>query len=150
MRGILALSALLLIVAVGGLAVADAANTTTVAGNTTSTGNTTLGQVVSAAVSNPRMAFTILVEFILGVALGYVGVKAVRYLLAFIGILILGSMMSAWSLGGNLESISKQLGVQLKEFLPLLKQLAITLGATIVGPASLGVIVGIILALVKK
>ncbi len=112
--------------------------------------NTTLQEVVSVAVSNPKMALTILIEFILGVALGYVGVKAMRYIFAFIGILILGSILSAWSLGGNLEDIAAKLGVELKQLLPLLKQFVITIGATIVGPASIGVIVGVILAMVKK
>ncbi|MCE4618839.1 MAG: hypothetical protein F7C82_01750 [Desulfurococcales archaeon] len=112
--------------------------------------NTTLQEVVSVAVSNPKMALTILIEFLLGVALGYVGVKAMRYIFAFIGILILGSILSAWSLGGNLEDIAAKLGVELKQLLPLLKQFVITIGATIVGPASIGVIVGVILAMVKK
>lgn len=118
--------------------------------NETGGGNTTLQEVVSVAVSNPKMGLTILIEFLLGVALGYIGMKALRYILAFIGILILGSILSAWSLGGNLEDIATKLGVELKQLLPLLKQFAITIGATIVGPASIGVIVGVILAMVKK
>ena len=145
-RGIL-VSSMLLIIIVMGIIVHGA--TSTSAENTT-TGNTTLGEVFSAALSNPRMGLTILVEFILGVALGYVGVKALRYILAFIGILILGSVLSAWSLGGNIQDVAKKLGLEVKQLLPVLKQFALAIGATIVGPASIGVIVGIILAMVKK
>ncbi len=123
--------------------------TTTLESNTT-TGNTTLGEIVSAAVGNPKMGLTILIEFVLGLALGYIGVKALRYILAFIGILLLGSVLSAWSLGGGINDIAEKLGVEVKKLLPVLKQFALAIGATIVGPASIGVIVGIILAMVRK
>ncbi len=144
--------AILGLVALLGLTALAATSTTTtaVSGTTSAAENTTLGEIVSVAMGNPKMAVTMLIEFILGVALGYVGVKALRYILAFIGILILGSVLSAWSLGGNMEEIAKKLGVELKQLLPLLKQFALAIGATIVGPASIGVIVGIILAMMKK
>ncbi len=130
--------------------IVSASPTTTASSTTTTQGNTTIGEIVSAAMSNPKMAVTMLIEFLLGVGLGYIGVKALRYILAFIGILILGSVLSAWSLGGNMENIAAKLGVEVKQLLPLLKQFALTIGATIVGPASIGVIVGIILAMMKK
>ncbi len=114
------------------------------------TGNATLESIVGAAASNPRMAAVMFIEFLLGVALGYLAVKVIRYILAFIGILILGSVLSAWSLGGNPEEMAKQLGVEAKELAPALKQFIMAIGATIVGPASIGVIVGVILAMVRK
>jgi hypothetical protein len=150
MSRVLVAASLALIIALAVAGTQAVASTTTPTPGTSTPGNTTLGEIISTAVGNPKMAITILIEFILGVALGYVGVKALRYILAFIGILALGSILSAWSLGGNMEDIAKKLGVELKQLLPVLKQFVLAIGATIVGPASIGVIVGIILAMVRK
>jgi len=112
--------------------------------------NTTLTDMLGTALSNPRVGLTIAIEFILGAALGYLAVKVVRYVLAFIAILILGSALSVWSLGDNAEELAKQLGVEVAQLAPILKQLLFTIGLTIVGPASLGFIVGVIIAMVFK
>ncbi|MCE4601274.1 MAG: hypothetical protein F7C38_06905 [Desulfurococcales archaeon] len=112
--------------------------------------STSVGNIVGAAASNPRMAATILIEFLLGVALGYIGVKAIKYILAFIGILLLGSALSAWSLGSNPEELAKTLGMELKDLLPVLKQFVLAVGVTIVGPSALGVLVGVILAMIRQ
>jgi len=112
--------------------------------------NATLADMIGAAMSNPRLAAVMGIEFILGLALGYLAVKVVRYILAFIGILLLGSALQVWSLGGNAEDYARQLGVEVAKLLPVLKQIVLTVGLTIVGPASLGFIVGVIIAMVKK
>ncbi len=111
---------------------------------------TTLSQLVGQAVTDPRTAAVMLIEFILGAALGYVAVKVVRYVLAFIGILLLGSALQVWSVGGNIEDIAKTLGVEVAKLAPVIKQVVFTIGLTIVGPASLGFIVGVILASLRK
>jgi len=116
----------------------------------TATTNTTVTDMLATALENPRFGIAIAIQFILGAALGYLAVKVVRYILAFIAILILGSALSVWSLGGSAEEIAKQLGVEVAELLPVLKQLIFTVGLTIVGPASLGFIVGVIIAMVFK
>jgi len=116
----------------------------------TTTTNMTVTDMIALALENPRFGITIAIQFILGAALGYLAVKVVRYILAFIAILILGSALSVWSLGGSAEEIAKQLGVEVAELLPVLKQIIFTVGLTIVGPASLGFIVGVIIAMVFK
>ncbi len=117
-------------------------------GNATS--NTTLSQIVGTAFTDPRTATVMGIEFLLGLALGYLAVKVVRYILAFIGILLLGSVLQVWSLGGSMEDFAKQLGVEVAKLAPIIKQIVFTIGLTIVGPASLGFIVGVILANVRK
>jgi len=116
----------------------------------TTTSNTTLTDMIATAMENPRFGITLAIQFILGAALGYIAVKAVKYILAFIAILILGSALSVWSLGSNAEEIAKQLGIEVAQLLPILKQVIFTVGLTIVGPASLGFIVGVIIAMVFK
>lgn len=114
------------------------------------TSNTTLSSIVGMAFSDPKIAAVMGIEFILGLALGYLAVKVVRYILAFIGILLLGSLLQVWSLGGNAEELAKQLGVEVAKLIPVLKNIAFTIGLTIVGPASIGFIVGVIIANVRK
>lgn len=114
------------------------------------TGNTTLTNIVGAAFSDPRLAAVMGIEFLLGAALGYLAVKVVRYILAFIGILVLGALLQVWSLGGSAEELAKQLGVEVAKLLPVLKNIAFTLGLTIVGPASIGFIVGVVIANLRK
>ncbi|MEB3844908.1 MAG: hypothetical protein LRS48_04425 [Desulfurococcales archaeon] len=124
-------------------------NTTTTATSTTNT-TVNLNQLVNEAFSNPQTGAVILIEFLLGVGLGYTAVKALKYILAFIGILLLGSALSVWSIGSNSKDIAAKLGVEVKQLLPLIKSTFTMLGAMVVGPASIGVIVGIIIGAIKK
>ncbi|MCE4624976.1 MAG: hypothetical protein F7C35_03835 [Desulfurococcales archaeon] len=127
-----------------------AENTTT---NTTSAGSAeapTLSQMVSAAMSNPETAVVMLIEFALGFALGYTAIKALKYILSFIGILVLGSALSVWSIGKNSEDILQTVKGQLQEILPLVKNLMATFSFVVVGPTSVGLILGIIFALMRK
>ncbi len=133
----------------GGL-ISAAANTTTTATTTNSTTTQPLAQLVGSLFTNPQTAAVILIEFLLGFGLGYTAVKALKYILAFIGILFLGSALSVWSLGSNTKEIAKSLGLEVKQLLPVLKSLIAMLGAVVVGPASVGVIVGIIVAITRK
>jgi uncharacterized membrane protein (Fun14 family) len=117
-----------------------ATNTTTVPGEESTTPSTSLSSVISAAMSNPQTAVVMLIEFIMGFALGYTAMKALKYILAFIGILILGSALSVWSIGSNFEDITKSLGAEVKELLPLAKKLLATFSFVVMGPVSIGFI----------
>ncbi|MEM5833371.1 MAG: hypothetical protein QXF04_02375, partial [Candidatus Aenigmatarchaeota archaeon] len=48
---------------------------------------------------NPPSVIVMLIQFVLGLALGYVSVKALKYIIAFIAVLVLGVMLSIWNLG---------------------------------------------------
>ncbi|MEB3766103.1 MAG: hypothetical protein GSR77_08090 [Desulfurococcales archaeon] len=121
--------------------------------NETTTANATdtgIAGIVGTIMTNPQTGTVMLIEFLLGFGLGYTAVKALRYILAFIGILLLGSALSVWSIGANSAEIAEKIGMEVKQLLPLLKGLMTVFGTIVVGPASVGVLVGIIVASIKK
>jgi len=87
-----------------------------------------------------------LVQFLLGLGLGYVSVKALKYILAFIAILVLGTFLSVWSLGTTSLEVFQSLGSATS----LVKDFAMALGLMTIGPVSVGFIIGAILGLMKK
>lgn len=117
---------------------------------TTNVTDTGIAGIVGTIMTNPQTGTVMLIEFLLGFGLGYTAVKALRYILAFIGILLLGSALSVWSIGANSAEIAEKIGMEVKQLLPLLKGLMTVFGTIVVGPASVGVLVGIIVASIKK
>jgi len=117
---------------------------------TTPLSGVSVEDIISEALKNPKILIALIIQFALGLGLGYVSVKALKYILAFIGILVLGSVLSVWSLGGSVEDFIANLGVQAQQLLPVIKNFLTTLGLLTVGPVSIGFIIGILLALVKK
>lgn len=67
-------------------------------------------------------------------------------MVAFIAILVLGSFLSVWSLGGSVESSLQMLG----EVASAVKGLLTVLGVMTVGPVSVGFIVGALISLLRK
>lgn len=93
-----------------------------------------------------RVTAIALIQFLLGLGLGYVSAKVFKYILAFIAILVLGSFLSVWSLGGSLENT---LG-HLKELSETARNFLVVLGVLTVGPVSVGFVVGVLVALLRK
>lgn len=106
----------------------------------------TIGELLSGLLSTSTGIVVIAIQFLLGLALGYILVKALKYILALIAILILGSALSIWSLGSLPEDILAKIGVTIET----LKNLAIVFTTILVGPIMVGFIIGVILGLVKK
>ncbi len=117
---------------------------------TTNVTDTGIASIVGTIMTNPQTGTVMLIEFMLGFGLGYTAVKALRYIMAFIGILLLGSALSVWSIGANSAEIAEKIGMEVKQLLPLLKGLMTVFGTIVVGPASVGVLVGMIVASIKK
>lgn len=92
------------------------------------------------------MLAAVAIQFLLGLALGYVSVKALKYVLAFIAILILGTFLSVWSLGLTPAQALQTIGT----IFQTAKDLALVLGLMSIGPVSIGFIVGAIIGLMKK
>jgi hypothetical protein len=88
----------------------------------------------------------LILQFILGVGLGYVSVKAFKYVLAFIILLLLGALLSLWSLSEQAHALMSELGDIARRLIGLL----IALGILTVGPLSIGFLIGALLALVRK
>jgi len=111
------------------------------------TGNATLTQLISTAASNPAVAAALAIQFLLGLALGYVAVKAVKYILAFIGILALGAFLNVWALGeGSVEGALEKYYAEIKQYAPQILDFAKALGLMTVTPVSLGFLVGALIA----
>ncbi len=123
------------------------AQTTTAAGEVESV---ELPEFISAALSNPKVLIAVLIQFLLGLGLGYFSVKVLKYILALIGILILGSVLSVWSLGGSIEDFLAKVGIEAQKLYPLIQSIMATLGILTVGPVAIGFILGIIAGSVKK
>ena len=112
--------------------------------------NESLPEFISNALSNPRVLIAIGIQFALGLALGYFSVKVLKYILALIGVLILGSILSAWSLGGNINELISSIGVEVQKVLPLIKSVVSALGIFTIGPVAVGFLIGLIIGSTRK
>ena len=106
-----------------------------------------LWDILSRASTDPKVLTAFIIQLLMGIGLGYVSVKVAKYILTFIGILIIGSILSVWSLGGSIEEYIVSFGNQFKSLVPYIKNLLITLGILTVGPVTLGFIIGFIIGL---
>jgi hypothetical protein len=88
----------------------------------------------------------ILVLLILGVSLGYICVKAFRYMLSLIIIILLGLFLSVWSLSEHVVSVL----AEIKDLALNTLSLLIVLGLLTTGPFSAGFFIGALIALIKK
>ncbi|MEM4717647.1 MAG: hypothetical protein QXE81_02670, partial [Desulfurococcaceae archaeon] len=86
------------------------------------------------------------IQFILGLALGYISAKIFKYVLALIAILILGSVISVWSL----ESLSSETLGKIGTTLEIIKNTVSAFIAILIGPVATGFIIGVIIGFIKK
>jgi glucan phosphoethanolaminetransferase (alkaline phosphatase superfamily) len=105
-----------------------------------------LVDILSTVLSNPQSYAVMALQFLLGLALGYIAVKALKYILAFIAILALGTFLSVWSLGTSPQDVLKNIGTTVEA----IKSLAVALGLMTIGPVAIGFIVGALVALLRK
>lgn len=105
-----------------------------------------LSDVLHILASNPQGYLVMAVQFLLGLALGYVAVKALKYIVALFAILALGSFLSVWSLGGSPQEALRNLGMTWE----LLKSVATLIGLMTLGPVAVGFIVGVVVALIRR
>lgn len=109
-----------------------------------------LADLITEALKNPRVLVVVVIQFLMGLGLGYFSFKVWKYLLALIAIIILGNVLAIWSLGSSPESFLGQLYESFKQFLPNIISFIQLLGIMTIGPVTIGFIVGIILAIIKK
>lgn len=106
----------------------------------------TAADVVTTILSQNWALVVIAIQFILGLALGYIAVKVLKYILAFIAILVLGSFLSIWSLGMTPAEVLDKLKISVEAA----KGLATVLGLMTIGPVSVGFIIGVVVGLMRK
>jgi hypothetical protein len=109
-----------------------------------------LTELLSEALKNPKVLVVVVIQFLMGLGLGYFSFKVWKYLVALIAIIVLGNVLTIWSLGSSPESFLGQLYESFKQFLPNLIAFIQLLGIMTVGPVTIGFIVGIILAIIRK
>jgi len=106
--------------------------------------------IISMLFTNPKIALTVMIQIALGFALGYFSVKIIKYILALIGIIVLGSVMSVWSIGGSIESFLAKLGGTALQLKPVIMNLLTTLGVLTIGPVTIGFILGLIIGFIRR
>ena len=118
--------------------------------NITSNETIDIGNFLFTALSNPKVAVAIVVEVMLGAALGYIMAKMAKYIFAFIALLVIGAILNVWSLGGSIEDFLTKLGISASKLKDIALGFINTLGLLMVGPVTLGFFIGLILGVLKK
>lgn len=112
--------------------------------------NASLTQMFVNAFHNPYQLITLLIEFILGLGLGYVSVKVLKYIIAFIIIVLIGIILNVWSFGGSLSKTISVLQSEAVALEPVVRNLMIALGLFAIGPILLGFIIGILIGIARR
>ncbi len=121
--------------------------------STTSAGASTQGvinELIGKLLTNPKALVVILIQFLLGFALGYYSAKVVKYVLALIAIIVLGSVLSVWSIGGNVNEFLAKLGTEAVKLWPVIQGVLATFGIMTVAPITVGFILGVVAAFTRK
>ena len=105
-----------------------------------------LGELVREIIATPQGIIVFLIQFTIGLLLGYLVVKALKYILAIVALLVLGSMLSVWSLEGLSKSTLERLGLTLET----LKSVVFALMTILVGPVAVGFIIGVIVGILRR
>jgi len=105
---------------------------------------------LSVAFSNPKVAMAVLVQLLLGMGLGYYAVKIIKYVAAFIGVIVLGALLNVWSLGGSVEDFLTGVTGNIGEIKDVVSGIVATLGVLTVGPVSAGFVIGLMIGLLRK
>ncbi|RLG79595.1 MAG: hypothetical protein DRO13_05680 [Thermoprotei archaeon] len=105
--------------------------------------------LVAKAFSNPKYLISLVIQLGMGFGLGYVLAKMLKYILAFIAILVLGFVLSVWSLGETVEDVISSIIAQFYDVVPTVMGFLATLGILTIGPITVGFILGALVGLRK-
>lgn len=109
-----------------------------------------LGSLIPSVFSNPSSLMTFVIELVLGLGLGYFSAKSIKYVLAIIGIFVVGVALNVWTAPNLGTSIPfSSLGPDWSKIYPVLLSIIYVLGLTTVLPITLGFIIGIVMAVMK-
>jgi len=109
-------------------------------------GSADLGQVAGSLFTSPSSILVFVIELFLGIGLGYVSLKALKYIVAFAALTLIGVLLNVW----QAPMLASQLGA--KDIVSVSSQFlafAYTLGLTTVMPLTLGFIVGAIIGTLR-
>jgi hypothetical protein len=113
---------------------------------TAQSGGQDSGGVAASLFMGPASMFIFMVELSLGIGLGYVSLKALKYILAFAALMILGVLLNVW----QAPQLAFQMGI--RDFIAVSSQVltfAYSIGLTTVLPLTVGFISGAIIGALK-
>ncbi len=112
--------------------------------------NLTLNGIINLISSNPKIMLSVLVQFAMGLGLGYYMARVIKYVIALILVLIAGAILNVWSMGGSLEKVISSYGESLFKYKDVILSLIKSVGILTVGPITAGFFVGLIVGWAKK
>ena len=107
-----------------------------------------MGDLLSEFLSNPAGALVVVIQFGLGLGLGYFSMKALKYIVALIAIVVVGVLLNIWQFGG-LGGFVEKTGLDPSKVHSIFKTVAGALGILTVVPVGIGFFIGIIVAMRK-
>lgn len=115
------------------------------AGNVTS-----FVELLSSAANNPTMLTAMVIQFVLGFAAGYYMAKIAKYVVALIGVFIIGALIGAWGVSGSVEDTLKSLTQNWLEAKDVAMKMLQFVSTILVGPTALGFFVGLVIGATRK
>jgi hypothetical protein len=109
-----------------------------------------IGDILSVILSNNKILVATLLQFLMGLGLGYYFAKAVKYLIALILVMIAGALLNMWSFGGSIDNILTKYISNIAQYRDEVLTLLKIFGAMLVGPILIGFIIGVIIGLTRK
>lgn len=116
--------------------------------NTTTTID--VSSFIGSILINPRAYIVMLIQFLLGLGLGYVAMKALKYILGAVGIIFLGIALGVWSIGNSIYETLYRMELIAKSLWEIAYSLLTALGLLVIGPVTVGFIVGALIAQFRK
>lgn len=107
-------------------------------------------ETLSQLLQSPAVLIVLLIQFVLGFLLGYISIKALKYIIAFVVILVLGVLLNVWTLSLSLENLTRGMGEYASKAKDLIFGLAGTLGLLTIGPVAIGFIIGALIAWIRR
>ena len=133
-----------------GLMVSNTINNTLANLTNISMNNISITKMFMLSIHNAHELITLIIEMIMGLVLGYISVKVVKYILTFILVVITGITLNVWSFGGGLSGVIANIQKEAVMLEPLIRNMLSTLGILTMGPILFGYVIGIIIGVTKK
>ncbi|MCS7120637.1 MAG: hypothetical protein RMJ07_00505 [Nitrososphaerota archaeon] len=108
-----------------------------------------LPNILSELTSNPTVTIVFIVHIAIGFGLGYFTMKALKYILAILALLIVGLLLNIWQFG-SLRGFFERLGMDWTKIISITQSVFTVLGVLSVLPIGIGFCLGIIAGVLKK
>lgn len=118
--------------------------------NNVSESQDTLSDIISELMSSPKFYISAFIQFLMGFLVGYFSFKVIKYVIALLITLVIGSFLSVWSLGDSLTTLLSKLFPEIVNAIPYILTALQMLGIIIVGPIAVGFIIGALVGLVRR